>query len=155
MKFYKTISLCFVVLISIFSCQKIDKIEPFTAFYVSSFNNVMYADTSVNYNFNLSNGGDFELKLNFVGGVGVSGLDIYQTGISDYGKYITENVTQNFTVNLPSLGSKSGTITVSGVMDYSLYKPGIQSESNKYSFAFYVFDEIGSSRIVTVKFVKP
>lgn len=155
MKFYKTISLCFAVLISFFSCQKIDKIEPFTAFYVSSFNNVTYADTSLNYNFNLSNGGDFELKLKFVGGTGVSGLDIYQRGIGDNGNYETKNVKENFEINLPNNDAKSGVITVSGKIDYSLYQPGIQSESDKYTFTLYVYDKLGSSRIITIKFVKP
>ena len=155
MKFHKTITLCFVVLISLFSCQKIDKIEPFTAFYVSSFNNVTYADTSLNYDFNLSNGGDFELKLKFVGGTGVSGLDIYQRGLGDNGNYETINVKDNFEIILPENDAKTGIITVSGEIDYSLYQPGIQSDSDKYTFALYVYDKVGSSRIVTIKFVKP
>jgi hypothetical protein len=156
MKYYKTITLCCVVLISIFSCQKIEVPVPFNSFYPATIDGISYAD-SVVYFVDKADGEDFEINLKFSGGAGFKEVKIYNYGRNEITtRTDIQEVTESFSLQLPDQNSTNGMINVKGTMDHSKFYRGITAiDKDNYNISFYVFDKLGIYKTVGVKFRKP
>ena len=151
-------TLCvFTIFIGIITlgCQKIEVPREIKFFYPESIDGVSYADSTI-YEVEKADGESFEIKLNFEEGSGYEGLKILNRGINvQVGYHATYEASEVFNVTAPEKGSTKGSILVSGIIDYNQYWPGIQSSSDKYSFYYYLVDQMGITRSVIITFVKP
>lgn len=141
--------------VAIMSCQKIEVPKEIKSFYTNSIDGVSYIDSLI-YEVEKMDGENFEIKLSFEGGSGFENLKIVNTGLNEQLSYhAAKDVSEIFTVNSPEKGALKGSLLISGQMNYSQYYRGAASNINKYLFQFYLVDQMGITRSINIKFIKP